>query len=70
LFLKWNNKSNTNTTGTVNNAYDHLNESSITRSPVAQDLNSSDEDIKDTRILWIRNVKRIQMQVKRNFPGY
>jgi hypothetical protein len=51
----------------INKAYDYSNESSITKPPIVIDLNNSDDEIKDMRILWLRNIKRIQMQVNNNF---
>ena len=70
MLLKWNKNSNINPIGIVNNAYNHSNESRVVRSPVAVDLNTSDDEIKNIRILWIRNIKRIQIQVINNFPVY
>jgi hypothetical protein len=66
-FLQYKKQSNTNTNGITNNAYEHSNESSIIRSPIVLDLSSSDDEIKNVRILWLRNITRVRMQVKNNF---
>lgn len=56
------------TLGAVNKAYEHGNESSLTTSPAGHELNASDDEIKHGRILWLRNVTRIQMQVTAHEP--
>lgn len=58
-------KSNTN--GVLNQAFEHSNESSLIQSPVMQSVNISQEEMKYMRILWLRNIKRIQIQVKIHF---
>jgi hypothetical protein len=65
-FLKCKKTPNENTNGAINKAYEDSNESSIIRSPNVLDLNSSDEEMKSIRILWLRNITRIRMQVKHN----
>jgi hypothetical protein len=52
----------------MNNAYDHSNESSSIPSPITLDLNTSDDEIKNMRILWLRNIKRVQIQVNNHLP--
>lgn len=50
--------------GSENQAYDHSHESDLVpSSTVIVDLNSSEEEMQRMQILWIRNIKRIQMQV-------
>ena len=53
----------------MNQAFDHSNESSLMVSPTIRDLNISDIETKNMRILWLRNIKRIQIQVKINLPA-
>ncbi|CAF3512193.1 unnamed protein product [Adineta steineri] len=63
--LLWNQKkSDINTNGVINNAYEHSNESNVIRSSINQDLNISDDEIKNIRILWLRNITRIRMQLR------
>ncbi|UJR37748.1 hypothetical protein I4U23_030442 [Adineta vaga] len=63
-FSQWKKRSNTNINGVDNNAYEHCNESKLVRSPVSCDLNTSDDEIKSFRILWLRNITRIQIQLR------
>jgi hypothetical protein len=63
--LKWKTESNINTNGIINKAYEHSNESTVIKPEIIIDLNTSDDEIKDMRILWIRNIKRIQIQVNK-----
>lgn len=58
---------NETSNGIINRAYENSNETNIVQSQISIDLNSSNEDdIKDIKILWCRNIKRIQMQVNNN----
>jgi hypothetical protein len=61
---------NENINGIINKSFDHSNESSLVKPSIILDLNTSDDEIKNMRILWLRNIKRIQMQVKYNLPAH
>ncbi|CAF1600720.1 unnamed protein product [Adineta ricciae] len=65
-FPQWNKQSTGNQLGgMVNDAYEHCHEPNLIRSPISCDLNSSDhDDIKNLRILWLRNITRIQIQLR------
>lgn len=68
-FLKWNkDEENKNTNGIINKAFEQSNESSLIKPATILDLNTSDDEMKDMRILWLRNIKRIQIQVNNNLP--
>ena len=58
-------KANEEVEGVANNGFQAVNESPSARSSMASAIHiqCSDDDIRGVRLLWLRNVQRIQIQV-------
>ena len=64
---RWNGETEESANGIENDGYDKLNDAHPARASTVSDFQPriSDSDLRFIRILWLRNIKRIQVQVKR-----